>query len=243
MPLRNESLRPDVEKRTDRVRASMDMKQGEELTHSGMLRTFMYRVHKEFQIRELHNWFVHREKHPALSIFKGWYRRSKSMNRTLISSGGPLRGDILIQVRISPLSAPNPFSATYLGKLFRKLRTQIYHELEVTPRIHMRQGLVAQDVGARTGYPCRHLEPSSTHVHLPASYPARLQVCRSMYMKSRPIFYGHQSYYTDDTKEFQQLVRLRVRTFLQRAVDFNVVTSLCVSSLKLQQPQELLKSL
>ena len=225
------------------MRAWVDMKQGEELTYSDMLRTFMYGVHKDFQLRELQEWFVHREEHPALSTFAGWSRRSTSMNSMLISSGGPLGGDIPVQVRISPLSAPTPFSATYLGKLPRKLRTQIHHEPEATPRIHMRQELVTQDVHAQTGYRFRPLKLSSTHVHLPASYPAVSQVCRFMYLKARPILYGRQLYYTDNTKEFQQLVRLRVRTFLQRAVDLNVATSLCVSSLTLQQPQELLKFL
>ena len=209
----------------------MDMKQGEEFTHWIMLRHFTPGGYIKLHIRELHDWFVLQLEDPKLYTAGGGFRGALSMYRALVSSGRPMGRDVLVKVHINPLSAPKPFSTTRLGKLPQNLRTQIYHELVTTPSIHIRQGLFTQDVRARTRYSYRPLKSSTTHVHLQASYLAVLRVCRSMYIEAHPIFYERQSYYTDNAKEFQQLVRLSVRTFLQPPFDSNVITSLCVKNI------------
>ena len=197
-----------------------------------MLRDFMPGVYTRLHVRELHNWFVLRLEDPKLYVPGGWSKGSLiSMYRALVSSGQPMGREILVKVHVNPLSAPKPFSTTRLGKLPQELHIQIYHELEATPPIHIRQELSTQGVRARTRSSYRPLKPSTAHVHLQASYLAVLRVCRSMYIEARVIFYGRQSYYTDNAKEFQQFVRLSVRTFLQPPFDSNVVTSLCVKNI------------
>ena len=138
--------------------------------------------------------------------------------------------DVLVKVHINP-PTPHPFSVTRLGMLPRKLRDQIYHELLAIPPIHVHQRKVTQGIHDRTQSSYGPLEPLTTHVHLHASCLAVLRVCHLMYLQAHPVFFQRQSYYTDNAKEFQQLIYLGVRTFLKTPFHCNWVTSLCVKDL------------
>ena len=210
----------------------MDMKQGEELTNHIMLRGLICGVHNTLYFRELHDWFVGRSKvRPKVTELltpRPLYRSIESTYRMLISSGKPMGRDVLIKVHMNPLSAPRPFSTTCLGRLPQKLRIQIYQKLVATPSMNIRKGLVTPGIGTGTQHLTQPPKPSTTHAHLQASYLSVLRVCRSVYREARPIFFQRQSYYTDNAKEFRQLIHLGVRTFLQPPFDCNMVTSLCV---------------
>ena len=210
----------------------MDMKQGEEITNLFMLSALIRRVHTTLYFRELHDWFVGRPRVRSKVIDPSnrwqWYRSLPSTYRTLISSGKPMGRDVLVKVDMNPLSAPTPFSTTCLGRLPQKLRIQIYHKLVATPSLSIRKGLITPGIRTGTQYLTQPPTPFATHAHLQASYLPVLRVCRSVYIEARPIFYQRQSYYTDNAKEFRQLIHLGVRTFLQTPFDCSMVTSLCV---------------
>ena len=89
----------------------MDMKQGEEYTNFFMLRTFMTGAHKDLHFQELHDWFVHRLEDPKPYASGECHLRPTSLYRTLISSGKPMGCDVLVKVRMNPLSVPNPLSS------------------------------------------------------------------------------------------------------------------------------------
>ena len=228
----------------------IDMKQGEEPMHFTMLQTFIDGVYtqlynpgfhhwayvdgvftKIFTPGLLHDWFVSQLTKPTFYSRTSEYICPFTMYSTLVSSGQPMGRDVLVKIHMNLLSGPKLFSVTRLGMLPQKLRTQIYHELVAAPPIHVRQMKVTQDIYAGPRSYFGPLESSTTPVHLQASYFAVLRVCRLIYFEAHPIFYGRGSYYTDNAKEFQQLVRLSVRTFLQQPLNLNLITSLSLKDI------------
>ena len=215
----------------------MEMKQGEEIMHYNILRSFIAGLVTILRVYDLHYWYALRSEKPiheygVLDLNSPW-----RIYQALVSSGRLMGRDVLVMVDMNPSPSRQPFPKTRLGKLPQKLRTQIYHELVAIPPIHTSRRPSTRDLRAGKGDLDRALTPPTTFVHLQASCFKVLRICRQMYVEAHPIFYSRGSFYTHDMKELVQLGRhLGIRSFSQSSlrktmVLNSTVTSLCVKNL------------